>query len=58
MPFGALNLVAIIGGAWLTNKFKMRFAVVSYVFSSKLAFSVQDAHLILICSSVAFAYSP
>lgn len=28
MPFGALSIVAIFGGAWLTNKIKLRFPVI------------------------------
>lgn len=28
MPFGALSVVAIFGGAWLTNKIRLRFPII------------------------------
>src|ERR1700760_1995653 len=34
MPFGAIAIIAIFGGAWLTNKIRLRFAVLVYVSSS------------------------
>lgn len=30
MPFGVLSIVSIFGGAWLTNKIKLRFPVIMY----------------------------
>ncbi|KLO20388.1 putative allantoate transporter [Schizopora paradoxa] len=31
MPYGALSIVAILGGAWLTNKIKLRFPVIVFL---------------------------
>lgn len=31
MPFGAMSVIAILGGAYATNKVKLRFAVIVWV---------------------------